>query len=75
MVGRQGGFTELGPQQSSRRFFPELSFPSASSKQVKNPTEGPSLSPPFPPPPSAVSSPTLGVGRSGMQRGGCRGGE
>lgn len=37
--------------------FLELSFPSASSEQVKNPTEGPSLSPPpFPPPPSAASS-------------------
>lgn len=44
-------------------FFLELSFPSASSEQVKNPTEGPSLSPPpSPPPPSAASSPTLGGG-------------
>lgn len=55
--------------------FLELSFPSASSEQVKNPTEGPSLSSPIPPPPSAASSPSWEGGRSGMKHGAGKGGE
>ena len=47
-----------GLRSRAAGIFLELSFPSASSEQVKNPTEGPSLNPPpIPPPPSAASSP------------------
>lgn len=58
--------------------FLELSFPSASSEQVKNPTEGPSRSPPpLPPPPSACLIPHAGRGEVrpavwGMQERGVR---
>lgn len=50
-------------------FFLELSFPSVSLFQAgENPIEGPSLSPPFPPPPSCLF-PHTGRGRSGTPLG------
>lgn len=54
--GREASLS-WGLRSRAAGVFLELSFPSASSEQVKNPTEGPSLSPPpFPPPRSAASS-------------------